>query len=58
MNDTRFKEALAKFIDVKMWDEAQKDAKARHKETDKEEKAKLGELQSEENHLTHFAYQV
>ncbi len=42
MNDAGFKAALAKFVDVKMWDEAQKQAKSRYKEAEKKQESARG----------------
>ncbi len=42
MNDAGFKAALAKFVDVKMWDEAQKQAKLRYKEAEKKQELACG----------------
>lgn len=42
MTDAGFKAALAKFVDVKMWDEAQKQAKLRYKEVEKKQELARG----------------
>ena len=42
MTDANFKAALAKFVDVKMWDEAQKQAKSRYKEAEKKQESARG----------------
>ena len=42
MTDAGFKAALAKFVDVKMWDEAQKQAKLWYKEAEKKQELAHG----------------
>jgi len=42
MTDAGFKAALAKFVDVKMWDEAQKQAKLWYKEAEKKQELARG----------------
>ena len=58
MTDAGFKSALAKFVDVKMWDEGQKQAKLRYKEAEKGQESARGRAKELQKNLKSLVKKV